>query len=166
MQLTKYSLLTSISMIIRKYNGKYCYASQARFLELLEEFHGIKIKVRALNKHLADLRKEGIIKSIRRTKREADGTLCLQTSATYITIKGYSLLVQEGVDWCKGILHQLKKKYMTWYEKQQEKGKEGETLPCVSQPDTLKNVASKAKTEGKSVYDYVKELAGKQRTTL
>lgn len=153
MQLTKYSLLTSISMVIKKYNGKYCYASQSRFLELLEEFHGIKIKVRALNKHLADLRKEGFIKTQKRSKRESDGTLCLQTSATCITIKGYSLLVQEGVDWCKGILHQLKKKYMTWYEKQQEKGKEGETLPCVSQPDTLKSMLVEAKNEGKTLYE-------------
>ena len=158
MQLTKFSLLTSISIVIRKYDGKYCYASQSRFLELLEEFHGIKIKVRALNKHLADLRKEGIIKSIKRSKRESDGTLCLQTSATCITIKGYTLLVQKGIDWCKSILYQLKRKYMSWFEKQEMKGKEGETLPCVSQPDSLKNIASKAKEAGKTVYDYIKDL--------
>jgi hypothetical protein len=153
MQLTKYSLLTSISLIIRKYKGNYCYASQQRFLELLEEFHGIKIKVRALNKHLADLRKEGFIKSQKRSTRNEDGTLCLATSATCITIKGYYLLVAEGVDWCKGILYQLKKKYMTWFEKKEEEGKKGETLPCVSPVDALKEKINQAKAEGKTLYE-------------
>lgn len=162
MQLTKFSLLVSISMVIKKYKGRYCYASQARFLELLEEYHGIKIKVRALNKHLADLRTEGLIKSQKRIKREENGTLCLQPSATCITIKGWTLLVREGVDWCKGILHSLKKKYMSWFEKEEIKGKESVSRPCETQNDTLKEKAKAAKNQGISLYDKLRlDIGGK-----
>ena len=153
MQLTKFSLLTCISLVIRKYKGNYCYASQERFLGLLEEFHGIKIKVRALNKHLADLRSEGFIKSHKRSHRNDDGTLCLQTSATCLTIKGYSLLVAEGVEWCKNKLFALKKKYMTWFEKKAEQEKQAAARPCATGKDSLKEIIKQAKNEGKSLYD-------------
>jgi hypothetical protein len=63
------------------------------------------------------------------------------------------LLLKEGVDWCKGILHGLKKKYASWYEKQETKGKQGETLPCVPLVDTTKAMILKAKKAGKSLYD-------------
>lgn len=156
MQLTKFSLLTTISAIIRKYKGKYCYASQERFLELLEEIHGIKIKVRALNKHLHDLRAEGLIISRKRIRREEDGTLCLETSATCITIAGYELLIREGAEWCKGILYQLKKKYMSWFDRKKEPqktpGKPGNTGVIT---DSLKKKINEAINKKTSLYDHL-----------
>lgn len=111
MRSTKVQLVTTISAIIKKYKKKYCVASQAKLIELLETFYGVKIKRRMLGYHLADLRKMGLIKSIRRTHRNSDGTLCLETSATCITCLGYHELWKMGCEWAKKMHDKLKKKY-------------------------------------------------------
>lgn len=111
MRATKVQLMTTISAIIKKYKKKYCTASQAKMIELLESFYGVKIHKRMLGYHLADLRKSGLIKSIRRTHRNADGTLCLETSATCITVAGYQELWKMGSEWAKKMYDKLKKKY-------------------------------------------------------
>jgi hypothetical protein len=64
-----------------------------------------------LNYHLADLRKAGLIKTIRRTHRKSDGTLCLQTSATCLTPLGYLELWKLGCGWAKKMYDSLIKKY-------------------------------------------------------
>jgi DNA-binding transcriptional ArsR family regulator len=103
--------MTTLAAIIRKYNKKYCIASQNKLIELLATYYNVNIQKRQLNYHLADLRKAGLIKSIRRTYRNRDGTLCLNTSATCITLLGYLELWKMGCEWAKKMYDKLKKKY-------------------------------------------------------
>lgn len=111
MKHTKTNVFTTIAGVIRKYKKKYCLASQEKLIELVGSFYGVRIKRRQLNYHLADLRKMGYIKTIRRTKRRSDGTLCLQTSATCITPAGYYALWKMGCEWAKKMYDKLVKKY-------------------------------------------------------
>jgi len=111
MRATKMQTLTTIAAVIRKYNKKYCTASQGKIIELLEEFYTVSIGPRMLNYHLADLRDMKLIKSIKRTHRKADGTLCLQTSATCITPQGYRELWKLGSEWARKMFDKLTKKY-------------------------------------------------------
>jgi hypothetical protein len=105
--------MTTLAAIIRKYKKKYCTASQQKITELLATYYNVSIKERMLNYHLADLRKAGLIKTIRRTHRKADGTLCLQTSATCLTPLGYLELWKLGCAWAKKKYDSLIKTYCT-----------------------------------------------------
>jgi len=111
MRTTKIQTLSSIAAVIRKYKKKYCTASQEKLIELLSEFYGVSIQRRMLNYHLADLRKYGLIKTIRRTHRNKDGTLCLETSATCLTPAGYYELWKLGCEWAKKMYDKLIAKY-------------------------------------------------------
>ena len=93
---TKSIVLVTIAKIIEQNRGNWCLASQEKLLALLKEHHGIKIKNRALNYHLSDLRAEGIIKSIKRASRDNKGKLRLLSSATCITMKGLHYLEKMG----------------------------------------------------------------------
>mgnify|MGYP000483332224 FL=1 len=68
MRSTKVQTMTTIATIIRKYKKKYCTASQQKIVELLSKYYGVKIELRMLNYHLADLRAAGLIKSIKRPR--------------------------------------------------------------------------------------------------
>jgi DNA-binding transcriptional ArsR family regulator len=103
--------MTTIAAVIKKYKKKYCIAGQKKLIELLTEHYKVSIKRRMLNYHLSDLRKAGLIKSIRRTYRNRDGTLCLNTSATCLTPLGYYELWKLGCEWAKKMYDSLKKKY-------------------------------------------------------
>jgi hypothetical protein len=111
MRHTKLQTLTSIAAVIRKYKKNYCTASQEKLVELLVKYHGVSIQRRMLNYHLADLRKLGLIKTVRRTHRNKDGTLCLETSATCLTPSGYLELLKLGCEWAKKKYNQLMDKY-------------------------------------------------------
>lgn len=111
MRATKVQTMTTIAAIIKKYRKKYCIASQAKIVELLKSFYGVEIKERMLNYHLADLRKAGLIKSIKRSYRNRDGTLTLNTSATCLTPYGYYELWKMGNEWAKKMYDRLIKKY-------------------------------------------------------
>lgn len=113
MRATKVQTMTTLAAIIRKYKKKYCIASQQRIIELLSMFYGVKIEKRMLNYHLADLRKAKLIKSIKRTYRNRDGTLTLNTSATCLTPKGYYELWKMGCEWAKKMYDKLTKKYFS-----------------------------------------------------
>jgi len=111
MRATKVQVMTTLAGVIRKYKKKYCIASQGKIIELLDSFYDVSIKERMLNYHLAHLRKAGLIKSIKRTYRNRDGTLCLQTSATCLTPLGYYELWKMGCEWAKKMYDKLIKKY-------------------------------------------------------
>ena len=112
MRNTKYDVLITIQAIIKRYQGNWCYASRQTTLELLAKYHDVIIGYRMLGYHLADLRDAGLIKTYRRTFREADGTICLLTAARCLTIKGCKYLLQRGVEWAKHHLNKLKLKYI------------------------------------------------------
>jgi hypothetical protein len=103
--------MTTLAAVIKKYNKNYCIASQKKLIELLAKYYGVSIQRRMLNYHLADLRKFGMIKTVRRTHRNKDGTLCLETSATCLTPIGYYELWKLGCEWAKKKYDQLMSKY-------------------------------------------------------
>jgi hypothetical protein len=111
MRSTKIQVLSTVAAIIRKHKNNYCVASQEKIIELLETWYWTKIKRRMLNYHLADLRKFGLIKSIHRTHRNSDGTICLMTSATCLTSLGYRELWALGCEWAKKKMDALTRKY-------------------------------------------------------
>ena len=111
MQHTKVATIVTISKVIQKHSKNWCYASQNTILNLLSSFHNIGIHRRMLNYHLADLRAQGLIKTWRRTKRNEDGTLCLLSSATCLTMKGALFLYKLGSLWALRHFKTLKKKY-------------------------------------------------------
>lgn len=112
MNTSKLSTLVTIAKIIQAHSGNWSYASQQKILDLLKQYHGIKINIRALNYHLADLRNLGLIKTWRRHKRESNGTCILRTSGNCLTIKGCMLLCSMGVTWASKQLRYLKHKYV------------------------------------------------------
>jgi len=93
-------------------------------MNLLAKHYGTHIKVRQLNYHLADLRKMRLIKSIRRNKRNPDGTICLQTSATCLTPLGYYELFKLGVEWAHQRYMNLIAKYFPPNPKKETKRQE------------------------------------------
>lgn len=112
MNTTKFSTLVTTFKIMRKHNKLWATPTQRTLLNLLEKYHKIKIGRRALNYHLADLRKEGLIHTIRRYKRNTDGTICLRSSAHSITIKGYRFLLTMGIREAYFRLKQLVETYL------------------------------------------------------
>lgn len=111
MNTTKISTLITLAKIIEKYKGNWSYASQKTILALLKQYHGITINLRALNYHLSDLRKLGLIRTYKRHHRNPDGTCVLLSSATALTIKGCAYLYAKGVDWTIKQMRYLKSRY-------------------------------------------------------
>lgn len=112
MRNTKYAVMITLLKVMVRHHKFWSIASQKKILDLLETYHGLKIHVRQLNYHLADLRGAGYIKTISRKHRNADGTLCLLTSAHCITIKGYKYLITKSVSEAWQRLKELKTKYI------------------------------------------------------
>lgn len=111
MRSTKVQVLSTLAGVIRKYKNNYCVASQDKLCDLIYSWYWVKIKRRMLNYHLADLRKFGLIKTIHRTHRNSDGTICLMTSATCLTSLGYRELWKLGCEWAKKKYYSLIKTY-------------------------------------------------------
>jgi len=116
--------LVTLSKVIQKYKGNWCLATQETLLLLLKEYHGIKINRRMLNYHLADLRNHNLINTIKRTRRNEDGTLCLLSSSTCLTVKGCYVLARNGFAWAYKHAKKLRKKYFPFISSKniQEKG--------------------------------------------
>lgn len=111
MNTTKISTLITLAKIIQKHKGNWSYASQLKILDLLKQHHKITINLRALNYHLADLRRLGLIRSYKRHHRNPDGTCTLLSSATALTIKGCTYLYTKGFAWALKQLRYLKSRY-------------------------------------------------------
>lgn len=130
MRATKLQTMSTLAAVIRKYKKKYCVAGQEKIIELLATYYNVSIQKRMLNYHLADLRKLGLIKTIKRTHRKADGTLCLQTSATCLTPLGFYELWKLGCEWAKKKYDSLIKNYCPklQYGKKAEPGPQDEEV--------------------------------------
>ena len=112
MNTSKYSVLVTCAGVIHKYKGNWGTASQNTILGLLKTFHDIDIKRRQLGYHLADLRSEELIRTIKRHRRDPDGTICYNSSATCLTIKGCLFLYRKGVVWALKHMKKLRDKYI------------------------------------------------------
>ncbi len=112
MYITKISLLSTYGKLVQRHNKNYVYPSQETLLMLLKRHYRISISRRALNYHLSDLRKQGLIKTIKRTARTAQGQIEQLASATCLTIKGCRLLFKLGSSWALRHLKKLRDKYL------------------------------------------------------
>lgn len=152
MRAAKYSLLICIQALLAKHNNNYATASQAKYLELLETIHGEHIGRRMLNYHLADLQREGLIERIKRTHRNADGTLCLMTSAICLTIKGCLYLVKKKVTWAVQHLNKLRKKYIPYCPQPQNTKTTTITQEKTDDGDAIKRRVAEAHQRKASLY--------------
>jgi len=112
MNTSKISVLITCASVIRKYKGNWSTASQNKILELLKKYHDVKIHRRQLGYHLADLRSEEFIRTIKRHRRDRDGTIRYNSSATCLTIKGCLFLYRKGVEWALKHMKKLRDKYI------------------------------------------------------
>jgi len=158
-RLTKYSTLICLQKIIEKHGSNYSYASQAKLLELLETIHKVKINVRMLGYHLADLRREGLITSIKRTHRREDGTLSLLTSATCLTIAGCKYLATKGVKWAWQHLKLLVKKYVPRDTTHAAHEKDETITQSESNADSLKTKLVQARLQGVPLHSLLLKAA-------
>ena len=155
MQITKYSILVAIGKIIEKHGENYSYASTKTILELLSKYAGIKIVKRTYYAHMRDLRKEGLIKSIRRYGREQDGKIYNRTSAVCITIKGYVQLALRGWKWALSMAKKLRKKFVPGKAEPAQQIIMTNKVEEKKEADTTKEIAKKAISEGISLYQYL-----------
>lgn len=92
---------SSILSILHKLNGKYgklyCYPSQRKILELLEEFYGIKISIATLNRWLRKMEDAGLI--VRQHRHRWSSVMGWEFRSTLymIAVKGYHFLARLGV---------------------------------------------------------------------
>lgn len=112
MRHTKYAVLVTLYKVMIKHGKYWSTASQTTILRLLRERHRIIISRRQLNYHLADLRNNGLVFSIKRNGRTPDGTLIPRSTANSITIKGYRYLIVMGIKEAWHRLRVLMRKYL------------------------------------------------------
>lgn len=158
MKATKYSLLVTIAKIIETHGGNYSYAGQTKYLELLEGKHEAKIGRRMLNYHMADLEADGLIKRVRRTHRNEDGTISLLTTAICITVKGCRMLAMKGVKWAWAHMKKLAKKYIPAPEGAGMYKAGASEQDVGRQDDGLKSQIGAAKKLGLTLYEHLRGL--------
>lgn len=163
MQLTKYSILVTIGKVIEKHKTNYSYASTTTILELLNKYTKIKICKRTYYQHMADLRKEGLIKSQRRYGRQENGKMYNKTSAVCITIKGYVQLALRGWKWAVSMAKKLKQKFVPQKTEAAPVIIKSNAISEKKEADTLKDIAQKVRKEGISLYNYLLNESKKPR---
>jgi len=77
---TLQATMETISSICSAHGKAYCYPSQATLLRLLEEYHGIKICRRTLNRVLRWLVDHRYIERVRRHRAGLDGKMVFATT--------------------------------------------------------------------------------------
>lgn len=103
--------ILSIIQGLSKFHGKkYCYPSQKKVLELLKNRLGIRISIATLNRYLRVIEDKGLLRRIRRLKRDHVKGMIFQSTIYIITYKGYTLLQNMGAMVWKFIQRVSKKK--------------------------------------------------------
>lgn len=148
MKNTKYAVMIVVAKVMWKYDQLYCYGSQKKMLELLEKHHDIKIGRRQLNYHLADLRREGLLKTWKRHHRDKKGKIHLRTSANSLTIKGCIYLIRMGVTRAAIHLKALQEKFLR-------------KVPVLSRKSAKTNIPAKNQKEMEGRDPYTMELERK-----
>lgn len=91
-------VLLALYKISVKHKKYYSYPSQLKILELLKKWRGIERCRRTLNYWLRDIEDQGMIKRKRRIGRHPVYGLMFRSTLYMITLKGYYLLRNAGVD--------------------------------------------------------------------
>jgi len=86
---TKAAIVEILVSLQLRYGKAYCFPTQKKILQLLEEYHGIKIQRRALNYALADLEAAHIISRKRRIKHSKTGEMIFKSSLYFIQKLGH-----------------------------------------------------------------------------
>ena len=134
-------------------------------LENLKSYTKIEIGKRTFFQHMSDLRKEGLIKSIRRYGRKTDGKLYNRTSAVCITIKGYVQLALRGWKWALSQAKQLRKKLLPFLSSSKPEIIPQNIPAEKKEADTTKAIAQKVKEEGISLYNYLLKQGKSQQSS-
>lgn len=108
---TKYCVLVTVFSVLSKYESNWSYVSYTGVIKLLQKFHGLKIGVRQLGYHFADLRAQGFLKSYKRFEHDNEGCIHNKSTANACTIKACMFLVSRGVTAARKHLTVLRKKY-------------------------------------------------------
>jgi len=108
---TSTALFITNGSILKKSGKLWIYPSQAKQLELLDRFHGIKIVDRTLRYHHLNHINDGLTKRQVRRKKRDDGTWYMRTTARCYTISGYQDLFRLGNPWAKDRIKRLIQKY-------------------------------------------------------
>jgi len=103
-------VLSIIQGLAKHYDKKYCYPSQKKVLQLLKNRLQIKISIATLNRYLRVIEDKGLIRRIRRLKRDPVKGMIFQSTIYIITYKGYTLLHKVGAMVWKYIQRVSKKK--------------------------------------------------------
>jgi len=83
---------------LSNYHGKrYCYPSQERFRIFLRDRVEITISIATLNRWLRAVEDMGLLKRIRRIRRDPKLGMVFKSTIYYLTLKGYMLLARQGV---------------------------------------------------------------------
>ena len=72
--------LETVSSVASRFGKAYCYPSQPLILKRLEEYHGIKISRRTLNRVLRWLEDHHYFKRIRRHRADSDGRILFSST--------------------------------------------------------------------------------------
>ncbi len=94
---TKLTIIKVITSLQQKYHKTYCWPSRGKILFLLKTYHNTIISLSCLDKHLADLNHEGILKSYQRRGQNSDGTWFNKTTNRSITSKCVRRLTKLGI---------------------------------------------------------------------
>lgn len=111
MRHTSTAIFVTNGLILKKSRKLWIYPSQAKQLQLLVKFHGIKIAGRTLRYHHLNHKNDRFTYRKRRWKRRKDGTVFIQTTALCYTVSGYQYLYRLGNPWAKDRIKTLIQKY-------------------------------------------------------
>jgi len=93
-----HSLLAIISGLCAHFGKLYCYPSQEKLIELLNERVHIQKSRATLNRWLADLEGEGLIVRRSRHRRDPRRGWVFRSTLYEVTLRGYQILARFGVD--------------------------------------------------------------------
>jgi len=108
---TSTAILITNALTLKKSGKLWIYPSQAKQLQLLDKFHGIKIVDRTLRYHHLNHKNDGLTYRRRRWDRRDDGTVFMMTTGLCYTIPGYRYLLTLGNLWAKDRIKRLIQKY-------------------------------------------------------
>lgn len=100
---TKAFPLLSIVHGLSEYHHKhYCYPSQVKFKELLQDRLGVVISIATLNRWLRVVEDMGYLQRKRRIRKDKRLGLIFKSTMYFMTYQGYLLLARQGVNvWSK-----------------------------------------------------------------
>jgi len=74
------AIIITLGSVAAAHGKPYCFPSQAHILTLLDKYHGIKLSLRSLNRHLLTLQLDRFFERTRRHRKGKDGKIIFNTT--------------------------------------------------------------------------------------